>query len=248
MYQPAVQSRTIYEDDDIIVLSKLPGVLTIPDRYRQDLPNLRDELRAKYGNIFVVHRLDRDTSGLMVFAKNAPAHRNLNIQFDNVTVKKVYHCLVSGVVLKDEIDIDIPLMNDPEMPGKTKPSVRGKPSLTLLKVMNRFRNSTLVKCLLVTGRHHQIRAHCAAIGHPLLVDPLYGNLSEFYLSQIKRRYKLKKGEVEKPIINRVTMHSMVLGFSHPSTGQELEFTDVYPKDFAALLQLLAKYSGTDIIK
>lgn len=246
MYRPAVQFRTIYEDEDIIVLSKLPGVLTIPDRYRKDLPNLRDELKTKYGNIFVVHRLDRDTSGIMVFAKNADAHRNLNMQFDNVSVKKVYHCIVSGVVLKDEIEIDIPLMNDPEIPGKTKPSIRGKSSLTLLRVINRFRNSTLVKCLLVTGRHHQIRAHCAAIGHPLLVDPLYGNLNEFNLSQIKRRYKLKKGEVEKPIIARVTMHSMVLGFTHPATGEELEFTDEYPKDFAALLQVLNKYSTTGL--
>jgi len=232
----------IYEDDDIIVLIKPAGVLTIPDRYNKNLQNLRTILKEKYGDIFVVHRLDKDTSGIMVFAKNAEAHKHLNTQFENATVVKIYHCVVAGIVNDDEMEIDIPLMTDPANPGKTIPSARGKQSLTMVKVLKRFRIATLVKCLLVTGRHHQIRAHLASVGHPLLVDPTYGKSNEFKLSYIKRRYNLKKNEIEKPLIARVTMHSKLLGFIHPVTNEPMEFETEYPKDFAALLQILEKYS------
>jgi RluA family pseudouridine synthase len=237
--------KKIFEDDDILVVSKPAGMLSVPDRYDRDLPNLKSIFRKEYGEIFVVHRLDKDTSGIMVFAKNAEAHRNLSIQFEELRVKKVYHCVVSGNVIKDEMEIDIPLMSDPSTPGRTIPSVRGKDSYTLLKVIKRFKNSTLVKCLLVTGRHHQIRAHCAAIGHPLLVDPLYGNASEFKLSQIKRRMKLKKDTVEQPLISRITMHAYELAFLHPVNDEEMQFTAEYPKDFSALLQVLNKYASIE---
>lgn len=233
----------IYEDNDILVVSKPAGMLSIPDRYDRDLPNLKDYFTQKYGNIFVVHRLDKDTSGIMVFAKNAEAHRDLSMQFEDLLVKKVYHCVVSGVVSKDEMEIDIPLMSDPRTPGKTIPSVRGKDSFTIIKVLNRFRNSTLIKCLLVTGRHHQIRAHCSAIGHPLLIDPIYGNASEFKLSSIKRRMNLKKNTDERPLISRITMHAKELAFKHPHTKEDMSFETDYPKDFAALLQVLNKYSS-----
>ena len=235
--------KFIFEDDDIVVLSKPAGVLTIPDRYNHALPNLKNILDEKFGKIFIVHRLDRDTSGVMVFAKNADSHRNLSLQFENLQVKKVYHCVVSGNLIKEEIEVDIPLMTDPTNPAKSVPSVRGKQSLTIVRVLKHYRLATLIKCLLVTGRHHQIRAHCSAIGHPLLVDPLYSNSEAFYLSQIKRRYNIKKNDVEKPIIARITMHSHILGFIHPVTNENVEYLAEYPKDFAALLQVLDKYSS-----
>jgi len=237
----------LFEDNDIVVVSKPAGMLTIPDRYNYELPNLKSYLKNLYGEIFVVHRLDKDTSGVMVFAKNAEAHRDLSIQFEEMRVKKVYHCIVAGIVAKNEMEIDIPLMKDPSTPGKTIPSVRGKDSMTFIKVIRKFKNATLIKCLLVTGRHHQIRAHCAAIGHPLLVDPLYGNASEFKLSQIKRRVNLKKGTEELPIIKRITMHSKELGFVHPLTNEEVFFESEYPKDLSALVQILSKYSSLENI-
>ncbi len=235
----------IFEDDALVVVSKPAGMLSIPDRYKHDLPNLKDYFKQMFGNIFVVHRLDRDTSGVMVFAKNADAHRNLSMQFEDMLVKKVYYCVVSGVVGKDEMEIDIPLMSDPSTPGKSIPSVRGKDSYTVIKVLKRYRNATLIKCLLVTGRHHQIRAHCSAIGHPLLIDPIYGNAEEFRLSSIKRRMKLKKDTEERPIISRITMHAKELAFRHPLTNEEVGFTADEPKDFAALIQVLNKYSAVN---
>ncbi len=236
----------LFEDNDIVVIDKPAGMLTIPDRF-SPAENLRALLSSKYGQIFVVHRLDRETSGVLVFAKNAEAHRNLSIQFENHTVTKIYSAVISGQLAEDELSIDIPLMPDPVHKGLMRPSARGKDSLTIMKVIERYRIATHVECDLRTGRQHQIRVHSASIGHPLLVDSLYGKSEAFLLSTIKRRYNLQKNEEEKPIISRITLHSKTLGFKHPSTGADVEFTSELPKDFKALLSVLRKYSAIPTI-
>ncbi len=232
----------IHKDEDILVISKSAGVLSIPGRYRSDTPNLAGILNGYFDEVFVCHRLDRDTSGIMVFALNAEAHKHLNEQFQTHSLTKIYHAFVAGAVIKDEIDIDIPLMPNPAEKGTTIPSSRGKESLTKLRVMERFRLATMIECNLVTGRHHQIRAHVAAIGHPLLVDDVYGGSSEFLLSSIKKRYNLKKESDERPIISRLSMHSYSIKFVHPKSNSIMEFTADYPKDLKALHQVLRKYS------
>jgi 23S rRNA pseudouridine955/2504/2580 synthase/23S rRNA pseudouridine1911/1915/1917 synthase len=229
-------------DDDIVVVNKSSGVLSIPDRFDKTIPNLRVLLEEKFGRIWVVHRLDKETSGIMVFARNPESHKDLNQQFESQDVKKIYHAVVSGWILQDEFEIDIPLLTDPSNPSRTIPSARGKEALTLVRVLERFSIATLIECNLVTGRHHQIRVHCSAIGNPLIVDEVYGNSYAFYLSHIKRRYNLKKGEEEKPIISRLTLHSYSMEFKHPRTGELLSYTAPYPKDFLALLTVLRKYA------
>lgn len=236
----------VFEDNDIVVIDKHSGMLTIPDRF-SPTENLRTLLQSKYGQIFVVHRLDKETSGILVFAKNAEAHRNLSIQFENHTVTKIYSAVLSGQLAEDELSVDIPLMPDPVHKGMMRPSARGKDSLTIIKVVERFRIATHVECDLRTGRQHQIRVHTASIGHPLLVDALYGKSESFFLSTIKRRYNLQKHEEEKPIICRITLHSKTLGFTHPTTNQEVQFTSELPKDFKALLSVLRKYSSIPTI-
>jgi len=114
--------------------------------------------------------------------------------------------------------------------------------MSRLHVIERFRAATLVEIDLVTGRHHQLRTHVAAIGHPLLVDPDYGSNSEFFLSTIKRKFNIKKNDSEKPIISRITMHAYSITFAHPATDAETTITEPYPKDFKALLEVLRKYS------
>ena len=233
----------IFEDEDLIIVDKTAGITSIPDRFKKEELCISSYLKTKYPEVFVVHRLDRDTSGVMVFCKNAESHRNLNMQFDSHDVIRKYHVVVSGIVQENEMSIDIPIIENPSKKGQSMPSARGKESLTVIKVLNRHRIATLLECALITGRHHQIRVHCAAIGHPLIVDPIYGNLSDFKLSTIKRRYNLRKNEVEKPIISRVSVHSKSLGFTHPSTNEKVMFESVYPKDFSALIQVLEKYSS-----
>lgn len=234
--------QIIYYDDDIILVDKASGVLSIPDRFDKNLPNLRILLEDKFGRIWVVHRLDKDTSGIMVFALNPESHKSLNTQFEKLSVAKIYHAVVSGWIPEDEFEIDIPLTTDPSDKGQTIPSARGKEALTKVRVLERFTIATLIECNLVTGRHHQIRVHCSTIGNPLLVDNIYGKNDAFFLSHIKRRYNLKKGEEEKPIIDRLTLHSYSLEFEHPKTKEQLFFEAPYPKDFSALLNVLRKYS------
>jgi 23S rRNA pseudouridine1911/1915/1917 synthase len=233
----------IYEDNEIVVLSKPAGVYTIPDRFDKEVPNLYTYLKKKYGTIFTVHRLDKDTSGIIVFAKNAEAHKNLNTQFEKHTVKKLYHILTEGIIREDSLDIDIPIIVNPAKKGLSMPSARGKESLTKLKVLERFRNATFCEVELVTGRHHQIRVHCTAIGHPLLIDEFYGRNNLFMLSSVKRKFNLKKHTEEQPIISRITMHAFEISFIHPTTNQEVTYNSEYPKDFWALLQVLRKYTS-----
>jgi len=235
----------IFEDDDILVINKPAGLLTIPDRYDSTAKSLYTILKNKYEEILTVHRLDRDTSGVLIFAKSTEAHRLLNFQFEHKEVKKIYHAVVSGIVPKNEVRIDIPLIANSGKGGGVLPSARGKESLSILNVVRRYRNATLVEVELVTGRQHQLRAHVAAIGHPLLIDSLYGENTEFYLSSIKRKFNLKKNASEQPIISRITMHSYSISFVHPVKNEIVEFIAEYPKDFRVLIQLLDKYSSLE---
>ncbi|MFW5701930.1 MAG: pseudouridine synthase, partial [Bacteroidota bacterium] len=127
--------------------------------------------------------------------------------------------------------------------GAMMPSVRGKESLTIIRVLERYRGATLLECELKTGRQHQIRVHCSAIGHPLIIDPLYGNNDAFYVSSVKRRFNLKKGTEERPLMKRVSLHSYSIGFTHPMTGEHTESIAEYPKDYKALTQVLGKYAS-----
>ncbi|MEN3026805.1 MAG: RluA family pseudouridine synthase [Chlorobiota bacterium] len=232
----------LYSDEDIIVVNKPSGILSIPDRFRKDLPTVRSMLESRFGCVYVVHRLDKDTSGVMLFARTAEAHRALCRQFEYRRVEKCYHAVLSGILEKDELEVDFPLLPDPRHPGRVIPSARGKEARTRIRVLQRFRIATYVECSLTTGRMHQVRVHCAAIGHPLLVDPEYGGAAAFFLSSIKRRYKLAADGVELPLLRRVPLHASALGFEHPRTGAFLRLEAPLPKDFHALLHALQKYA------
>lgn len=235
----------LYEDDHLVAINKPAGLLTIPDRYNAELPCLIKMLRKDGDDILVVHRLDRDTSGVILFAKTAEAHRHLSIQFEKQQVVKFYHAVVGGIVPKDELEIDIPLIQNPGKGGGVLPSIRGKESLSIVRVMERFRVATLLEVNLVTGRQHQLRAHVASIGHPLLVDELYGEKSEFFLSSVKRKFNLKKNDVEQPIISRISMHSHSVEFAHPASEEKMKIEADYPKDFRVLINILRKYSSME---
>ncbi|OGU57529.1 MAG: hypothetical protein A2X64_04690 [Ignavibacteria bacterium GWF2_33_9] len=237
------QLEIIYEDSNLIAINKPSGTLTIPDRFNSELPNLSSILKKKFGIIFIVHRLDRDTSGIILFAKDAETHRKLNIAFENSEVIRKYHVIIDGLLPQDKMEIDIPLRPSRTKVGMTVPSAKGKPSLTKVKIIEKFRNASLIECELITGRHHQIRVHLQTIGYPLLIDELYGKNTEFYLSSIKKRYNLKKGAKEFPLISRLTMHARSLEFKHPISDENISLKAEYPKDFSALVNVLQKYSG-----
>ncbi len=233
----------IFEDDDIIVLNKPAHYLTIPDRFVAERPNLTSFLKNRLDEVFTVHRLDKETSGVIIFAKNAAAHRNLSMQFEARTIDKIYFALVEGSVHKEEGEINQPIANNMRDKGRMIIAKRGKPSLTLFKVIERFKNYTLVEANIKTGRTHQVRVHFEVIGYPLAVDSLYGRKDAFLLSEVKmKKYRRSKDVYEeKPLMSRTTLHAAKITFQHPTTNESMTFEAELPKDFRAVLNQLRKW-------
>ncbi len=235
------QPEIIFEDDDIIVVNKPPFYLTVPDRYAPEKNNLYAWLNKKYGKVFIVHRLDKETSGILVFAKNENAHRDLSRKFEARTVKKIYLTLLDGIVHHDEGEIDKPIILH-RNGHRMVVSKDGKPSVTLYRVTDRFKGFSLVEAQIKTGRMHQIRIHFESVGYPLAVDGIYGRREAFYLSEVKKKkYRIGKDQEESPLIKRVILHAYKLSFVHPTSGDEMNFEAPLPKDFSAVIKQLDKW-------
>ena len=230
---------TVFENDHFIVLNKPAGVLSIPDRMQSE-PSLKDMLLAKFGSIFTVHRLDRETSGIILFAKDEATHKYFSKQFEERSVEKYYFGLVQGQMPEKTGSMDGAIMEHPVFKGQMVINQKGKPSLTDYEVAEELGKYSLVKFQIHTGRTHQIRVHCKNIGHPIVCDPLYGDGKPVLLSAIKKRYKLSRhDEEERPMLNRVALHSYQLKFKDEQ-GNDHDLVAEMPKDMRALIQQLKK--------
>jgi 23S rRNA pseudouridine1911/1915/1917 synthase len=235
-----LQANIIFENDKFVAVNKPANVLSIPDRTQSE-PSLKDMLIEKYGSIFTVHRLDRDTSGIILFAKDEATHKYLSAQFEGRTVEKFYVALVHGTLQNKTGSIDAPIMEHPVFKGQMVINRNGKPSLTGYEVLEELGKYSLVKFQLHTGRTHQIRVHAKNIGHPVACDPLYGDGKPILLSSIKKKYKLSKhDDEEKPMLNRVALHSSQLKFND-AAGKLFDLAAELPKDMRALIQQLKKH-------
>lgn len=228
----------IHEDENLIIVNKPEGIIVIPDQHTDEKKTLVGKLKKQFNQkIWVVHRIDRDTTGVMVFAKNAEAHRFVSMQFEASKVHKKYLALLSGVLEDDSGTIDKPIL----ITGRDvniDPS--GKESITDYNVIERFKGYTFAEAMPRTGRRHQIRIHFWSIGHPLAIDAEYGTADPIMLSSFKRNYKSK--DVEKPLIDRLTLHASALTLTVPGINEERTFEAPLPKDFAITLKQLKKYS------
>ena len=238
MKQP--HASIIYIDDDLLIADKPNGLTVIPERFNATKPCLQSILEEKNAKLWVVHRIDRETTGLVCFARNEAAHKNLSKQFETREVRKFYKVIVSGRLEGTDGEIDSPIMERPNKLGTMMVHPKGKEALTLFSVEEQFRSCALLNVEIKTGRTHQIRVHFAAVGHPLLVDSIYAKHEAFYLSSIKKKYKQSDPE-EKPIISRLTLHAFLLELNHPTTGDRMTFTSPLPHDMEALLKVLRKY-------
>lgn len=226
----------ISENDNYTLVNKPPFIASLDDR--ADSKNLLGLAKAVDENYQICHRLDKETSGIVVFAKNADAYRNFAIQLENREVKKIYHAVIHGLHQFEDFEADEPLLTTST---KSRVDFRaGKPSFTLIGSLERFKKHTLVKCFPVTGRMHQIRAHLAHHEAPIVNDPAYGGKPVF-LSELKRNYNQKKWEEENPMINRVALHSSQVAFKDID-GKVIEGEAEYPKDFSVLIKLLRKFN------
>ena len=229
----------IFENDELVAINKPTGLLTIPDR-EQSEKSLKEMLIEKYGSIFTVHRLDKDTSGLVIFAKNETAHKFLSKIFEDRKVEKYYLGIVIGDPENKTGLIDAPISEHPLHKGLMVVHRNGKPSQTGYEVLDSNKNYSLVSFQLHTGRTHQIRVHAKHIGHPLACDPLYGDGKPVMLSAIKKKFKLSKhDETERPMISRLALHSYKLSFEDMH-GMPMNLEAEMPKEFRALMQQLKK--------
>lgn len=210
----------LHLDEALIVLNKPAGLPVLPDGWDQDAPYLVKLLEAEHGRVWVVHRLDKVTSGVMVFARTAEAHRALNMQFERHEAHKAYHAIVVGTPKWIEKTTRFPLRVNVGHKHRTVVDDRsGKPSETRFRLLKQYQAAAWVEASPMTGRTHQIRVHAQALGHPLVGDVLYG-------------------ASVTPVIARPALHAYTLTFAHPMTNEQLTFTAEHPQDFATALKLL----------
>lgn len=260
----------VYEDESMLAFDKPSGLLVAPDRWDKNRPYLMRFVHEHFGHDTAnIHRLDADTSGLILCSRTKPALDYLSGQFQSKTAAKVYHAIVIvlppgremkiGSALRDpatghlpdEFTAELAIGEDEARPGRMRVFKKrgGKPSVTHFRTLERFGPYAFVECRPVTGRTHQIRVHLAALGAPIIGDPFYGDCASasgtahgasIKLSDLKRGYKGRDNE--KPLIARLALHASQLTILHPTTRESTTLTAPLPKDFELTLKNLRKFS------
>ena len=228
------KSLILFESEDYVVINKPPYLSTLEDRH--EAQNILDLARSYTSDAQVCHRLDKETSGCLAIAKNPVAYRNLAIQFEDRKVDKIYHAVIDGIHEYKGLLVDKNLVITNK--GIVKINRTGKTAQTYFSTLQTYFNHTLLECKPITGRMHQIRAHLSYIKSPICGDEMYGG-KPLYLSSLRKKFKLKKGTEELPIMQRVSLHSYAISFVG-TQGEQVSVTAPYPKDFDVLVKQLEK--------
>jgi 23S rRNA pseudouridine955/2504/2580 synthase len=229
-------SLILFENDGLIVINKPPYMPTLEDRH--EAQNILQLAKQYIDDAQVCHRLDKETSGCLVIAKHPAAYRHMAMQFEDRSVEKIYHAVVDGIHDFKQAIVDRNLYANNK--GIVKVSIDGKPALTYFDTLKTYTRHTLVSCNPITGRMHQIRVHLSFLGAPICGDLLYGG-KPAYLSQLKRKFNLKKGTEEEPLMQRVALHAQAITFRLLDESK-ITIEAPYPKDFAVLVKQLERFS------
>lgn len=218
----------LYQDEDLIIVNKPSGLLTIRDGYNPNLPSVKSLLDTEFGRCWIVHRLDKETSGALIVALNEKVHRFLNLAFQNRQIRKKYHAIVLGTPGEPKFVIDSPLRVNGDRNHRTViDAILGKPAKSIVTVISSYSNSSLVMIEPETGYTHQIRAHLAHFGFPILGDRLYQC----------------RDQITNPansLIHRTALHASQISLLHPKTDQPLIINSTFPADFSSVIAVLTK--------
>ena len=228
----------LFKDDALVVINKPAGLATLPDGFDPTLPHIKSTLEGQLGALWIVHRLDKGTSGVLILARTAEAHRSLNTQFERHQVSKVYHALVMGNPEWDEKTVDLPLRSNGDRKHRTVVDLRhGKPATTRLNVIERFGAFSLLEAIPETGRTHQIRAHLCAAGLSIVGDALYRRKLPNQKSELTSKLPASN---ESPQFRPAGMglHARSLEVNHPLTGERMKFIAPYPDEWGAVLKVI----------
>lgn len=233
------KDQIVFENTNYLAINKPPGVSSLHERI--GLANSVFEQAKKYNNhLQLCHRLDKETSGVLLLSKHADAYSHAAQAFEKRTIKKIYHAISHGNHSYDDFKVDLPLVTTRS--GRSAVSKqKGKPSQTSFTTLENFVHFTLISCSPLSGRQHQIRIHLASQNAPIVADKIYGGEMPF-LSDFKKKFNLKKGSEEQPMIGRFALHAHALNFQDIK-GETLDIIADYPKDFNVFLSQLKKFDS-----
>src|ERR1700749_2403650 len=240
MKLPKFADLILYEDNDLIVINKPAFISSLDERGEGSEINILRMAKSYTADAQICHRLDKETSGSLIIAKNPEAYRSVSMQFEKRQVNKVYHAIIDGTHVFEDLLVDLPILNI----GKGSVSISrqdGKRAETWFQSLKFFKHYTLVECRPVTGRMHQIRIHLATQRASIAGDEMYKGKPVF-LSEIKRKFHLGKDQEEQPIMKRFALHAYEVTFKLLN-GKDLTIHAPYPKDFETLLKLLEKFDS-----
>lgn len=237
MKWPAFQDMILFENDQVIVVNKPPHLSSLDERF-QEKTSLLQLARAYNPDLRLCHRLDKETSGALILAKNDETYRYVSMEFEHRRVLKRYHAVIEGIHRFEQLEVDLPIGSGRN--GLMRVDFKeGKEALTYFNSLRYFRHFTLVECTPITGRTHQIRVHLAAQKAVITGDTAYNGKMPM-LSRLKRKYNLGEFEEERPMINRFALHAQAITF-YAADGVEVSVEAPCPKDFEVLLKQLDKY-------
>ena len=226
--------KIIFEDDKLIVVDKPAGYLSIPGR-NNDAPSVLTALRANRDDLYPVHRLDMNTSGVLILAKSLAVHKEMNQLFESRQVEKSYLAITKGNPANDHGEVNENLI---VLDQKTIISKKGKVALSSYQTLEEFRQYAYLNVNISTGRRHQIRVHLAYLNCPIVCDPLYGDGQPFFLSSIKKKFNSRNEE--RPLLSRTALHAHKISFQLSEEDELRSYSSEAPKDMRAMLNQLRK--------